>query len=95
MDKTLRLLEMGFSENQISAAIEKYGELSGKTIFQHTSLFMSPLDDIFFTATYVLQFFFSSSSILQLLIFFFFPSPILFIIHFSPIFFPLMTSDHF
>ncbi|KAH7842507.1 hypothetical protein Vadar_006135 [Vaccinium darrowii] len=25
MDKTLRLLEMGFSENQISAAIEKYG----------------------------------------------------------------------
>ncbi|GMP57219.1 hypothetical protein CsSME_00021393 [Camellia sinensis var. sinensis] len=25
MDKTLRLLELGFSENQISAAIEKYG----------------------------------------------------------------------
>ncbi|PSR97859.1 Inactive DNA (cytosine-5)-methyltransferase DRM3 [Actinidia chinensis var. chinensis] len=25
MDKTLRLLEMGFSENQISSAIEKYG----------------------------------------------------------------------
>lgn len=26
MDKTLRLLEMGFSENEISAAIEKYGK---------------------------------------------------------------------
>lgn len=26
MDKTLRLLEVGFSEQEISAAIEKYGE---------------------------------------------------------------------
>lgn len=26
MDKTLRLLEIGFSEQEISAAIEKYGE---------------------------------------------------------------------
>lgn len=26
MEKTLRLIEMGFSENEISTAIEKYGE---------------------------------------------------------------------
>lgn len=26
MEKTLRLLEMGFSENQVSWAIEKFGE---------------------------------------------------------------------
>lgn len=40
MDKTLRLLEMGFSENRISAAIEKYGELSRNQYFNmhHFSL---------------------------------------------------------
>lgn len=26
MDKTLRLLEMGFSENEVSSAFERFGE---------------------------------------------------------------------
>lgn len=26
MEKTLKLLDMGFSENEVSAVIEKYGE---------------------------------------------------------------------